>query len=81
MATFGALRPPWNRLLHPYRTHVLCPPNLCPNVDFPENFEGFCAPLQWIPLSLQGRGRGFDKPLNTGATRKAEVGYFMRTQV
>lgn len=30
MATFGALRPPWNRLLHPYRTHVLCPPNLCP---------------------------------------------------
>jgi len=36
MATFGALRHPWNWLLHPYRTHVLCPPNLCPNVDFPD---------------------------------------------
>jgi hypothetical protein len=31
MATFGALRHPWNRLLPPYRTHVLCPLDLCPN--------------------------------------------------
>ena len=29
MATVGALRYPWHRLLHPYRTRVLCPPNLC----------------------------------------------------
>ena len=32
MAIFGALRPPWHPLLHPYRTHVLCPPNLCPDL-------------------------------------------------
>lgn len=36
MATFGALRHSWNRLLHPYRTHVLCPLNLCP-------FQAFAA--------------------------------------
>ena len=29
MATFGALRHPWHPLLHPYRTHDLCPPDLC----------------------------------------------------
>jgi hypothetical protein len=29
MATFGALRHPWHRLLHPNRTHVLCPLDLC----------------------------------------------------
>ena len=33
MATLGALRHPWNRLLRPYRTHVLCPPNLCPKAE------------------------------------------------
>jgi len=33
MATFGALRHPWPRLLHPYRTHVLCPPDLCPRAS------------------------------------------------
>ena len=26
---FWRLETPWNRLLHPYSTHVLCPPNLC----------------------------------------------------
>ena len=30
MAPFSALRNCWQRLLHPYRTHDLCPANLCP---------------------------------------------------
>src|SRR5271156_6531158 len=29
MATLGALRHPWHPLLHPYRTHDLCPGDLC----------------------------------------------------
>jgi hypothetical protein len=32
MAPFSALRNSWQRLLHPYRTHDLCPANLCPAV-------------------------------------------------
>jgi hypothetical protein len=27
--SFSALRHPWEHLLHPYRTHVLCPLDLC----------------------------------------------------
>jgi hypothetical protein len=30
MAPFSALRNGWQPLLHPYRTHDLCPVNLCP---------------------------------------------------
>jgi len=30
MASFGALRYPWQPLLDPYRTPDLCPVNLCP---------------------------------------------------
>jgi hypothetical protein len=63
MATFGALRHSWNRLLHPYRTHVLCPPNLCPHVNFPRNFGGFGGRSRPTPLSLDGRGHGFDQTL------------------
>jgi len=59
MATFGALRHPWNRLLHPYRTYVLCPPNLCPHLKFPRNFGGFCGQSRPAPLSREGRGPGF----------------------
>jgi len=44
MATFGALRHPWNRLLHPYRTHVLCPPNLCPDLCLKANVAGLLSP-------------------------------------
>ena len=40
MATLGALRPPWHPLLHPYRTYVLCPPNLCPNLCLKAKFAG-----------------------------------------
>jgi len=43
MATFGALRPPWNRLLHPYRTHVLCPPNLCPDLCLKAKVAGLLS--------------------------------------
>ena len=34
MASFGALRYPWQRLLDPCRTPDLCPANLCPNSEF-----------------------------------------------
>ena len=44
MATFGALRHPWNRLLHPYRTHVLCPPNLCPDLCLKAKVAGSITP-------------------------------------
>ncbi len=44
MATFGALRPPWNRLLHPYRTHVLCPQNLCPDLCLKAKVAGLLSP-------------------------------------
>jgi len=44
MATFGALRHPWNRLLHPYRTHVLCPPNLCPGLCLKAKVAGSITP-------------------------------------
>ena len=30
MAPFSALRNNWKPLLHPYRTHDLCPVNFCP---------------------------------------------------
>jgi hypothetical protein len=33
MARFGSLRYPWQRLLYPYRTHDLCPVDLCPSVS------------------------------------------------
>jgi hypothetical protein len=66
--------------LHPYRTHVLCPPNLCPNVDFPENFEGFCVPLRWVPLSLQGRGCGLDKPFTWVQPYRPKVDFMTKTQ-
>ena len=81
MATFEALRHHWYPLLHPYRTHVLCPPNLCPNVDFPENSEGFLRALA-MDTSVAARQRRWVRQApKTGATREAEVGYFMRTQV
>ena len=64
MATFGALRHPWNRLSHPYRTRVLCLPNLCPHIKFPRNFGDFCGHSRPAPLPQQGRGRGFDSPEN-----------------
>jgi hypothetical protein len=35
MARFGSLRHPWQRLLYPYRTHDLCPVDLCPRVAEP----------------------------------------------
>ena len=80
MATFGALRPPWNPLLHPYRTRVLCPPNLCPYLKFAGNSGGFCGHSRLAPLSQDGRGHGFDKPREQVRLWRSRGGYFMRTQ-
>ena len=73
MATFGALKPPRKRLLHPYHTRVLCPSDLCPNRGFPGIFEGFCGLLRLKPLPRDGRGRGFDKALWEPRRKRPEV--------
>jgi hypothetical protein len=39
MAPFSALRNDWEPLLHPYRTHDLCPVNLCPNCGLPRDVD------------------------------------------
>ena len=60
MATFGALRHPWNRLLHPYRTHVLCPLNLCPNLCLKAKVAGLLSPQNRYWMS----GQRCDPPQN-----------------
>ena len=43
MAAQSTLRNPWKPLLHPQHTHVLCPKNLCPTLDFIGDFSlDFC---------------------------------------
>ena len=43
MATQSTLRNPWKPLLHPQHTPILCPKNLCPTLDFIDNFAlDFC---------------------------------------
>lgn len=44
MATLSALRHSWHPLLHPYRTHVLCPPNLCPDLCLKAKVAGSITP-------------------------------------
>jgi hypothetical protein len=67
MAPISSLRHPWHPLLRPYRTHVLCPLDLCPHIKFPRSFGGFCGQSRPAPLSQDGRGRGFDKAVRAEA--------------
>lgn len=63
MATFGALRPPW----HPYRTQVLCPPNLCPDLCLKAKVAGL--------LSLQMGAANSGKGEARLAIRRGEHGF------
>ena len=54
MATLSALRNAWHPLLNLYRTHVLCPPDLCPR---PLHSHSRLHPVCEEPPSLVGRER------------------------
>jgi hypothetical protein len=43
MATQSTLRKPWKPLLHPQQTQILCPKNLCPTLDFIDDFASFSS--------------------------------------
>ena len=65
MARLSALRHPWQRLLDPYRTRVLCPCDLCPRRmnagDFAQNFcpnSSKFSRFRSKPLPQQSRGCG-----------------------
>ena len=70
MATFGALRHPWHPLLHPYRTHVLCPPNLCPDLCLKAKVTGSLS----LQTGLAGLARGAIHKKPQGEGRVAEHG-------
>ena len=64
MATLGALRHPWHPLLPPYRTHVLCPLDLCQNLCLKAEVAGLLSPQ----VSVAGSARGAI-PVNTTSLR------------
>jgi hypothetical protein len=57
MATFGALRHPWHPLLHPYRTHVLCPLDLCPDLCLQAKVAGLLSPQNGSAILDEGEIR------------------------
>jgi len=57
MAPFSALRNSWQPLLHPYRTHDLCPQNLYPRCVVKNENLNRSQPMDSLAAPARAAGR------------------------